>query len=378
MTEHDIVIKGARTNNLKNVNITLPRDNMIVFTGLSGSGKSTLAFDTIYAEGQRRYVESLSSYARQFLGNVDKPDVDSIEGLSPSISIDQKTTNRNPRSTVATVTEIYDYYRLLYARIGDAYCPVCGKKIEAQSIDQMVDHILELPERTRIQILAPMIKGKKGQHKKALENIQKQGFVRVIIDGEKYDLAEEIELSKTKKHDISIVVDRIVIKEGVNARLTDSLETALGLANGLVIIDVIDGEPFMMSSKLACPDGHVSLPEITPNMFSFNAPIGMCPDCNGLGFHLQIDPELVIPQKNLSIDEGAIDAYAGSAKGSYYYETIKAISDHYDFPTDKPIKDAPQEMIDDILYGTDYELNFVFDSRFSGRKRYKGKFEGAH
>lgn len=377
MTEHDIVIKGARTNNLKNVNITLPRDNMIVFTGLSGSGKSTLAFDTIYAEGQRRYVESLSSYARQFLGNVDKPDVDSIEGLSPSISIDQKTTNRNPRSTVATVTEIYDYYRLLYARIGDAYCPVCGKKIEAQSIDQMVDHILELTEKTRIQILAPMIKGKKGQHKKALENIQKQGFVRVIIDGEKYDLAEDIELSKTKKHDISIVVDRIVIKEGINARLTDSLETALGLANGLVIIDVIDGEPFMMSSKLACPDGHVSLPEITPNMFSFNAPIGMCPDCNGLGFHLQIDPELVIPQKNLSIDEGAIDAYAGSAKGSYYYETIKAIADHYDFPTDKPIKDAPQEMIDDILYGTDYDLNFVFDSRFSGRKRYKGKFEGA-
>ena len=377
MTEHDIVIKGARTNNLKNVNITLPRDNMIVFTGLSGSGKSTLAFDTIYAEGQRRYVESLSSYARQFLGNVDKPDVDSIEGLSPSISIDQKTTNRNPRSTVATVTEIYDYYRLLYARIGDAYCPVCGKKIEAQSIDQMVDHILELPERTRIQILAPMIKGKKGQHKKALENIQKQGFVRVVIDGDQYDLAEEIDLSKTKKHDISIIVDRIVIKEGINARLTDSLETALGLANGLVIIDVIDGEPFMMSSKLACPDGHVSLPEITPNMFSFNAPIGMCPDCNGLGFHLQIDPELVIPQKNLSIDEGAIDAYAGSAKGSYYYETIKAIADHYDFATDKPIKDAPKEMIDDILYGTDYELNFVFDSRFSGRKRYKGKFEGA-
>lgn len=377
MTEHDIVIKGARTNNLKNVDITLPRDNMIVFTGLSGSGKSTLAFDTIYAEGQRRYVESLSSYARQFLGNVDKPDVDSIEGLSPSISIDQKTTNRNPRSTVATVTEIYDYYRLLYARIGDAFCPVCGKKIEAQSIDQMVDQILELPQKTRIQILAPMIKGKKGQHKKALANIQKQGFVRVIVDGEKYDLAEEIELSKTKKHDISIVVDRIVIKDGINVRLTDSLETALNLSDGMVIIDVIDGEDFMMSNKLACPDGHVSLPEITPNMFSFNAPIGMCPDCNGLGFHLQIDPELVIPQKNLSIDEGAIDAYSGSAKGSYYYETIKAIADHYSFPTDKAIKDAPKKMIDDILYGTKYDLNFVFDSRFSGRKRYKGKFEGA-
>jgi len=377
LTEHDIVIKGARTNNLKNVDITLPRDEMIVFTGLSGSGKSTLAFDTIYAEGQRRYVESLSSYARQFLGNVDKPDVDSIEGLSPSISIDQKTTNRNPRSTVATVTEIYDYYRLLYARIGDAYCPVCGKKIEAQSIDQMVDKILELPEKTRIQILAPMIRGKKGQHKKALENIQKQGFVRVVIDGERHDLEEDIELSKTKKHDISIIVDRIVIKEGIESRLTDSLETALGLADGIVLIDVIDGDSFMLSSKLACPDGHVSLPEITPNMFSFNAPLGMCPDCNGLGFHLQIDPELVIPDMNLSINQDAVDAYSGSAKDSYYYQTIRAIADHYDFSYDEPLKNAPKGLVDDILYGTNYDLSFVFDSRFSGRKRYKGKFEGA-
>ena len=377
MTEHDIVIKGARTNNLKNVDITLPRDEMIVFTGLSGSGKSTLAFDTIYAEGQRRYVESLSSYARQFLGNVDKPDVDSIEGLSPSISIDQKTTNRNPRSTVATVTEIYDYYRLLYARIGDAYCPVCGKKIEAQSIDQMVDKILELPEKTRIQILAPMIRGKKGQHKKALENIQKQGFVRVVIDGERHDLEEDIQLSKTKKHDISIIVDRIVIKEGIESRLTDSLETALGLADGIVLIDVIDGDSFMLSSKLACPDGHVSLPEITPNMFSFNAPLGMCPDCNGLGFHLQIDPELVIPDMNLSINQDAVDAYSGSAKDSYYYQTIRARADHYDFSYDEPLKNAPKGLVDDILYGTNYDLSFVFDSRFSGRKRYKGKFEGA-
>jgi len=377
LTEHDIVIKGARTNNLKNVDITLPRDEMIVFTGLSGSGKSTLAFDTIYAEGQRRYVESLSSYARQFLGNVDKPDVDSIEGLSPSISIDQKTTNRNPRSTVATVTEIYDYYRLLYARIGDAYCPICGKKIEAQSIDQMVDKILELPEKTRIQILAPMIRGKKGQHKKALENIRKQGFVRVVIDGERHDLEEDIELSKTKKHDISIIVDRIVIKEGIESRLTDSLETALGLADGIVLIDVIDGDSFMLSSKLACPDGHVSLPEITPNMFSFNAPLGMCPDCNGLGFHLQIDPELVIPDMNLSINQDAVDAYSGSAKDSYYYQTIRAIADHYDFSYDEPLKNAPKGLVDDILYGTNYDLSFVFDSRFSGRKRYKGKFEGA-
>ena len=375
MTE--IKIKGARTNNLKNVDINLPRDKMIVFTGLSGSGKSTLAFDTIYAEGQRRYVESLSSYARQFLGNVDKPDVDSIEGLSPSISIDQKTTNRNPRSTVATVTEIYDYYRLLYARIGDAYCPVCGRPIEAQSIDQMVDRVKELPERTRIQILAPVIRGKKGAHKRALENIQKDGYVRVLIDGEKYDLAEEIELSKTKKHDISVVVDRIVIKDGIDARLADSIETALGLADGLVIIDVIGEEEILLSSKLACPEGHVSLPEITPNMFSFNAPVGMCPDCNGLGFHLQVDRDLVIPDYDLSINEGAIDPYATSTKESYYYEIIRAIADHYKFSHDDPIKKAPKKMIEDILNGTNYDLSFVFDSHFSGRKRYTGPFEGA-
>ena len=375
MTE--IKIKGARTNNLKNVDINLPRDKMIVFTGLSGSGKSTLAFDTIYAEGQRRYVESLSSYARQFLGNVDKPDVDSIEGLSPSISIDQKTTNRNPRSTVATVTEIYDYYRLLYARVGDAYCPVCGRPIEAQSIDQMVDRVKELPERTRIQILAPVIRGKKGAHKRALENIQKDGYVRVKIDGEKYDLAEDIDLSKTKKHDISVVVDRIVIKDGIDARLADSIETALGLAGGLVIIDVIGEEEILLSSKLACPEGHVSLPEITPNMFSFNAPIGMCPDCNGLGFHLQVDRDLVIPDYDLSINEGAIDPYATSTKESYYYEMIRAIADHYKFSHDEPIKKAPKKMIEDILHGTNYDLSFVFDSHFSGRKRYTGPFEGA-
>lgn len=377
MTENKITIKGARTNNLKNVDLTLPRDEMIVFTGLSGSGKSTLAFDTIYAEGQRRYVESLSSYARQFLGNLDKPEVDSIEGLSPSISIDQKTTNRNPRSTVATVTEIYDYYRLLFARVGDAYCPVCGKKIEAQTIDQMVDKVMTLEERTRIQILAPVIRGKKGQHKRALENIQKQGYVRVMVDGERYDLEEEIELNKNKKHDISVIVDRIIVKDGINARLTESLETALDLADGLVEIDVIDGEGFLMSSKLACPDGHVSLPEITPNMFSFNAPIGMCPDCNGLGFHMQVDPDLVIPDKDLSLDQGAVEPYANSAKGTYYYEILRAIAKKYDFPADEPIKKAPKEMIDEILYGTKEEISFVFDSHFSGVKKYTGHFEGS-
>lgn len=377
MTENKIIIKGARTNNLKNIDLSLPRDKMIVFTGLSGSGKSTLAFDTIYAEGQRRYVESLSSYARQFLGNLDKPDVDTIEGLSPSISIDQKTTNRNPRSTVATVTEIYDYYRLLFARIGDAYCPVCGKKIEAQTIDQMVDKVLSLEDKTRIQILAPVIRAKKGQHKKALENIQKQGYVRVMIDGEKYDLEEDIELEKTKKHDISVIVDRIIIKEKIESRLAESIETALELADGIVNIDVIDGESFMMSSNLSCPDGHISLPEITPNMFSFNAPIGMCPDCNGLGFHIQVDPDLVIPDKNLSINEGAIDAYAGSGKGTYYYEMIRAIAKNYKFSPEEPIKNAPQAMLDEILYGTKKEVSFVFDSHFSGRKRYTGHFEGA-
>lgn len=377
MSENKIVIKGARTNNLKNVDLSLPRDKMIVFTGLSGSGKSTLAFDTIYAEGQRRYVESLSSYARQFLGNLDKADVDTIEGLSPSISIDQKTTNRNPRSTVATVTEIYDYYRLLFARIGDAYCPVCGKKIEAQSIDQMVDKILKLKEKTRIQILAPVVRRQKGKHKKKLQNIQKMGYVRVMIDGKRYDLEEDIELSKTKKHDISIIVDRIVIKKGINSRLSDSLETALELTDGLVEINVIDGEDFILSSKLACPDGHVSLPEITPNMFSFNAPQGMCPECNGLGFHLQIDPDLVIPDKNLSINEGAIDPYATSGKGTYYNEMIKAIAKNHKFSLDEPIKNAPKKMIDEILYGTEKEVSFSFDSHFSGRKKYTGHFEGA-
>ena len=377
MSEKQIVIKGARTNNLKNIDLTLPRDKMIVFTGLSGSGKSTLAFDTIYAEGQRRYVESLSSYARQFLGNLEKPDVDAIEGLSPSISIDQKTTNRNPRSTVATVTEIYDYYRLLFARIGDAYCPVCGKRIKAQTIDQMVDRIMALGEKTRIQILAPVIRAKKGQHKKAIENIQKQGFVRLVIDGENYNVEDDIELEKTKKHDISVVVDRIIVKDGIESRLSEAIETVLNLSKGLVQIDVIGGKGFIMNSNLSCPDGHISLPEITPNMFSFNAPAGMCPDCNGLGFHIQVDPDLIIPDKKLSINEGAIDCYATSAKGSYYYEMIRAISKKYDFSDDSPIKDAPKGMIDEILYGTHEEVSFIFDSHFSGRKRYTGNFEGA-
>ena len=377
MSEKNIIIKGARTNNLKNIDLTLPRDKMIVFTGLSGSGKSTLAFDTIYAEGQRRYVESLSSYARQFLGNIDKPEVDAIEGLSPSISIDQKTTNRNPRSTVATVTEIYDYYRLLFARIGDAFCPICGKAIVASTVDQMVDKIMKLEKGSRIQLLAPVIRAKKGQHKKALENIRKDGYVRVMIDGKRYELEEDIELDKNIKHDISVIVDRIVIKEGIESRLADAIETIIGLADGLVIVDEIGKGEILLSSKLACPEGHISLPEINPNMFSFNSPVGMCPECNGLGFHLQIDKDLIIPDKSLSINQGAIDPYSGSGKGTYYYEVIRAIADHYGFSYDSPVEDAPEGFINDILYGTNYDLSFVFESHFSGRKRYTGIFEGA-
>lgn len=376
MTKNTITIKKARTNNLKNVSLTLPRDEMIVFTGLSGSGKSTLAFDTIYAEGQRRYVESLSSYARQFLGNMDKPDVESIEGLSPAISIDQKTTGKNPRSTVGTVTEIYDYYRLLYSKVATPYCPVCGKEIKAQSIDQMVDTILKLEERTRIQILAPVVRAKKGMHKKILENIEKQGYIRVIIDDEAYEITDEISLDKNKKHDISVVVDRIVIKENIRARLTDSLETALKLSDGLVTVNVIGGKDFTMSSKLACPDGHISLPEITPNLFSFNSPYGMCPECNGLGYHLQIDEDLVIPDYNLSIKEGAVEPYKSAQKGSYYFEVLNAIAKRYKFDVEKPLKEAPKEMIDEILNGTQKEISFIFDSHYSGRKRYTGHFEG--
>ncbi|MCI5839552.1 MAG: excinuclease ABC subunit UvrA [Peptoniphilaceae bacterium] len=377
MRENQIVIKGAKTNNLKNIDLTLPRNKMIVFTGLSGSGKSTLAFDTIYAEGQRRYVESLSSYARQFLGNMEKANVEYISGLSPAIAIQQKTTNRNPRSTVGTVTEIYDYYRLLFSKISEAFCPVCGEKIEAQTIDQMTDKILSLKEKTRIQILSPVILAKKGQHKNALDNLRKKGYVRVIIDGKMYDLEEEIELSKTKKHDIYVVIDRIVIKEGIESRISQSLESALSLSKGLVKINVIDGEDFILSSTMACPNGHISIGEVTPNLFSFNTPQGMCEECNGLGSHFQIDRSLLIPYKDLSIDKGAIDPYATSAKGTYYREMINAIAKHYDFPLDEPIKNAKKEMISDILDGTDYELTFMFESHFSGKKLYTGKWEGA-
>lgn len=376
MSLDKIVIKGAKVNNLKNIDLVLPRDQMIVFTGLSGSGKSSLAFDTIYAEGQRRYIESLSSYARQFLGQMEKPEVEYIEGLSPSISIDQKTTSKNPRSTVGTVTEIYDYLRLLYARVGTPFCPVCGKKIQSQSIDQMVDRIMSYPDRTKILILAPVVKGKKGEHKRLLENIKKEGYTRVIIDGEQRELLEEINLEKNKKHDIDIVIDRLVIKEGLESRLSDSLEMAIQLSDGIVKIQETEGNVEVFNTKLSCPDGHISYDEIEPRSFSFNNPFGMCPECNGLGFHKEIDPERVLPNYNLSLSEGAVDPFATAKPGTYYYEMIKALADKHHFSMEEPISQASPEFIKELLYGTKEDLQFVFNSHYSGRKTFIGSFEG--
>ncbi len=377
MLKDKIIIRGAKEHNLKNINIELPRNKFIVLTGLSGSGKSSLAFDTIYAEGQRRYVESLSAYARQFLGQMEKPDVEYIEGLSPAISIDQKTTSKNPRSTVGTVTEIYDYLRLLYARVGTPHCYKCGKEITSQTVDQMVDQILSLEERTKIQLLAPIIRGRKGEHQKVLEGIRKEGFVRVRIDGEMMELSEDIKLEKTKKHSIEVIVDRIVVKEGIEQRLTDSLETALKLSDGLAIVDVMEKEELLFSQKLSCPDCGVGIEELSPRMFSFNSPFGMCPTCNGLGSHMKIDPDLIIPNKALSINQGAIAPYSNSAEDTYYAKMFKAIADYYKFDLDTPIADAPNELIDEILYGTgERELEFQFDSKFGGLRTYKSPFEG--
>lgn len=346
-----IVIRGARTNNLKNIDIDIPRDKLVVLTGLSGSGKSSLAFDTIYAEGQRRYVESLSSYARQFLGQMDKPDVDSIEGLSPAISIDQKTTSRNPRSTVGTVTEIYDYMRLLFARIGHPICPIHNIEITSQTVEQMVDRILEYPERTRIQVLAPVISGRKGAHVKVLDNIKKEGFVRVRIDDEMQELSDEIELDKNKKHSIDVVVDRIIIKEGVTARLTDSLETALKLGEGRVIIDIIDQEKLLFSELHACPYCGFSIGELEPRMFSFNSPFGACPDCDGIGWKLEVDIDLVIPDKELTLREGAIDPWRG-VTSKYYPQLLESVCNHYGIDMDTPVKEIPKHFMDKILYGS--------------------------
>ena len=350
-----IVIKGARVHNLKNVDLEIPRDKLVVFTGLSGSGKSSLAFDTLYAEGQRRYVESLSAYARQFLGQMNKPDVDYIEGLSPAISIDQKTTSKNPRSTVGTITEIYDYLRLLYARVGTPYCPKCGKEISQQSVDQIVDKVMSLGDRTKILILSPIIRGRKGNHEKVIETIKKNGFVRARIDGEIYDLSEdEIKLEKNIKHNIEAVVDRIIIKDGIEGRLTDSLETALKLGEGLALVSVIGDDDILFSEKFACPDCGISIDELAPRLFSFNSPFGKCDYCDGLGTLYEIDPDLVIPDKSLSLMDGAISSWgAGRLKDdSWTYAILQALSKEYDFSLNTPIKDLPKEIVDVILYGT--------------------------
>ena len=349
-----IRIKGAREHNLKNIDVDIPRDSFTVLTGLSGSGKSSLAFDTIYAEGQRRYMESLSSYARQFLGQMEKPEVESIEGLSPAISIDQKSTNRNPRSTVGTVTEIYDYLRLLYARIGIPHCPSCGREIKRQTVDQMVDHIMTLPERTKFQLLAPVVRGKKGRHEKVFESARKSGYVRVRVDGNVYDLSENIELEKNNKHNIEIVVDRLVMKEGIEARLTDSIENVMKISDGLMIVDITDGESINFSMSFACPDCGISVEEVEPRSFSFNNPFGACPDCFGLGYRMEFDPKLIIPDRKLSIMEGAIQAIgwnSSSDKKSFSNAILTAMAEEYGFSLDTPFGEYPQDIQDLIIYG---------------------------
>lgn len=373
-----IIIKGAREHNLKNIDVEIPRDKLVVMTGLSGSGKSSLAFDTIYADGQRRYMESLSSYARMFLGQMEKPDVDSIEGLSPAISIDQKTTSKNPRSTVGTVTEIYDYLRLLYARIGIPHCPVCGREITQQTIDQIVDQILSLEEGTRIQLLAPIIRGRKGQYTKELEHAGKSGFVRVRVDGIIYDLSEEIPMDKNKKHNIEIVVDRLVIKESIRSRLTDSLETVFSLSEGSVIVDVIGGEELIFSQNYACPEHNISIEELTPRMFSFNNPFGACPHCTGLGIFQKIDPELIVPNKDLTISEGAIKASGWNSldENSISLMYYKAISKEYDIPLDVPVKNLTKKQLDIFLYGTKGKPLTLKRPKTLGGGAYSSPFEG--
>lgn len=375
--ENKIVIRGANENNLKNLDIDIPRNKFVVITGLSGSGKSSLAFDTIYAEGQRRYVESLSSYARMFLGNTTKPNVEFISGLSPSISIDQKTTSNNPRSTVGTVTEVYDYLRLLYARIGQIYCPSCGKKITSQTIDQIADIIMSHDEGQKIYVLAPIVRGQKGQHKKVLEQIQKDGFVRYILDGEMHDITDKVDIDKNKKHDIDIVIDRLVIKDGILSRLTGSLETAVHYSNGLVKINYLDLYEKSYSTKYACIDCGISFDELSTRLFSFNSPFGMCERCNGLGYFRSIDKDLVIPDYSLSLEEGVIEPFKNSKKGTYYYKIFKFILDKYDFKEDQPFSEAPKKMIDDLLNGTDYNVRFKYNSLFTKTsKEFNKKWPG--
>ena len=378
MANDKIIIKGAKENNLKNIDLTIPRDKLVVMTGLSGSGKSSLAFDTIYADGQRRYMESLSSYARMFLGQMEKPNVESIEGLSPAISIDQKTTSRNPRSTVGTVTEIYDYLRLMYARIGIPHCPICGKEIKQQTVDQMVDAIMNLPEGTRVQIMAPVVKAQKGTHVKELDAAKRQGFVRVRVDGNMYDLEEEITLDKNKKHTIEIVVDRLAIKPDIMTRLEGSLETALGLTGGTALVDVVDGEEMMFSQNFACPDHpNISIDELSPRMFSFNNPFGACEKCTGLGIFMRVDPDLVIPNKNLSIDQGAIKAsgwyYADGGVSQMYYN---GLAKKYHFSLSTPVKELGKDALKALLYGTNGEKLDLKRESDRGTSTYQTEFEG--
>ena len=377
MSLDKIVVHGAREHNLKNIDVTIPRDKLVVLTGLSGSGKSSLAFDTIYAEGQRRYVESLSSYARMFLGQMEKPDVDMIDGLSPAISIDQKTTSKNPRSTVGTVTEIYDYLRLLYARIGIPHCPICGREIKQQTIDQIVDQVLSLPEKTRIQVLAPVVRGRKGEHVKEFEAARRSGFVRARVDGLVYDLNEKIQLEKNRKHTIEIIVDRLVIKPDIRSRLADSIETASGLTGGVVIINVIDGEDITFSQNYACPEHGVSVEELTPRMFSFNNPFGACKKCTGLGVFMKIDPELIIPDKRLSINKGGLKASGWAMEGSTIAAMyMKGLAEHYHFSLDTPLGELPEEIIDILLYGTKGEKIRLRRESEYGSGSYTAPFEG--
>ena len=374
--ENTIKIQGARAHNLKNINVEIPRDKLVVITGLSGSGKSSLAFDTIYAEGQRRYVESLSSYARQFLGQMDKPDVDNIEGLSPAISIDQKTTSHNPRSTVGTVTEIYDYLRLLFARAGTPHCPKCGKPIAQQTVDQMCDKIMELPEKTKLLIMAQVVRGKKGEHKKILEHIRREGYVRVRIDGDVFDVNEEIQIEKNKKHTIEVVIDRLVVREGMEQRLADSLETALKMGEGMVFVQIVDGELLMFSENFACVDCGISLPELAPRMFSFNNPYGACPECMGLGSHMEFDEELVLPNKELSA-AGGVFAPLSKNMNSYGMCVMKAVLEARGYTTESPWKDLDRKTQQDLLYGTgDEKFTFHYTNMFGEYKEYHVAFEG--
>ena len=378
MAQKKIRIVGAKEHNLKNVNLEIPRDKLVVFTGLSGSGKSTLAFDTIYAEGQRRYIESLSSYARQFLGQMEKPNVEFIEGLSPAISIDQKTTSKNPRSTVGTVTEIYDYLRLLYARVGIPHCPVCGKEIRQQTVDQMVDKICTLPERTKFMIMSPVVRNRKGEHAKILESAKKSGFVRARVDGNMYDLSEEITLNKNNKHNIEIVVDRLVMKEDIKSRIADSIETALKLSEGLVLVSVVDGEEMLFSQSYSCPEHDVSIGELSPRMFSFNNPFGACPQCTGLGVFKKVSPDLIIPDKRLSINKGAIHGcgWTNEKYGTIARMYMEGIADKYGFTLDTPIKDISEEAVNAILYGTGNEKLKLHRTTAIGSGTYEAPFEG--